>query len=310
MAQPIPAFPAQFLGEPSQHRFEQIDKDRGRWREIAGPFFDAGGKSFAIIEKASPNRSDRRKVHHSFFLILKGELKFGLGREASSVTPETLLFIPAGTAFTRSQEKHAVWIEIELDDTPFWSALKSRGTFARKYESTGLVYLLACSIIHALRSQDIYSIRCAHENAGVLITLLKRELERAGGELTTAEADKLTDLVAQIQEHPEYSWDLPNMCRRVAMSQRGLYRAFARAFKMPPVKLVRSIRMEHAAGMLSSTERTVNDIAIAVGYRSPYSFSRLFKERFGVSPDQYRRLSQEERQAILAETPASIPADR
>ena len=47
--------------------------------------------------------------------------------------------------------------------------------------------------------------------------------------------------------------------------------------------------MEQAARLLRETERSVADIAQAVGYDSPSRFSAAFKETYGVLPREYRR---------------------
>ena len=52
---------------------------------------------------------------------------------------------------------------------------------------------------------------------------------------------------------------------------------------------IKGHRMEQAARLLRETERSVADIAQAVGYDSPSRFSAAFKETYGVLPREYRR---------------------
>ena len=47
--------------------------------------------------------------------------------------------------------------------------------------------------------------------------------------------------------------------------------------------------LEGTARLLRETERSVADIAQAVGYDSPSRFSAAFKETYGVLPREYRR---------------------
>jgi AraC-like DNA-binding protein len=48
------------------------------------------------------------------------------------------------------------------------------------------------------------------------------------------------------------------------------------------------IRMQLAVDMLHRGDRTVAEVATAVGYESGASFGRVFKRQFGSSPRQMR----------------------
>ena len=48
------------------------------------------------------------------------------------------------------------------------------------------------------------------------------------------------------------------------------------------------IRLENAAILLLQTDLPLNDIAYKIGYDTPSSFTKAFKNRFGISPRQYR----------------------
>ncbi len=52
-------------------------------------------------------------------------------------------------------------------------------------------------------------------------------------------------------------------------------------------------RVEKAKEMLMSSQRSVSEIALAVGYDNFSYFSRLFKEKTGYSPKDYRKLKKE-----------------
>lgn len=52
-----------------------------------------------------------------------------------------------------------------------------------------------------------------------------------------------------------------------------------------------ALRVEHAAGLLCHTDACVCEIAEQVGYRQYKRFLRHFKQRYGVTPEQYRKRS-------------------
>jgi AraC-like DNA-binding protein len=52
-------------------------------------------------------------------------------------------------------------------------------------------------------------------------------------------------------------------------------------------------RMKRAASLLTRTARSVKDIAAEAGYQHPSDFSRIFRNTFGVSPQEFRRAGPE-----------------
>ena len=64
---------------------------------------------------------------------------------------------------------------------------------------------------------------------------------------------------------------------------------FTKIQKISPSKLVTQLRMKQAKEMLLSTDLSLKDIADAVGYYDVSYFSRVFKEREGISPGNFRK---------------------
>lgn len=48
------------------------------------------------------------------------------------------------------------------------------------------------------------------------------------------------------------------------------------------------LRIRQAKELLHSTDMTVNDISMSVGYYNASSFIRRFKQHEGVTPNEYR----------------------
>jgi transcriptional regulator GlxA family with amidase domain len=60
---------------------------------------------------------------------------------------------------------------------------------------------------------------------------------------------------------------------------------------IPPMAYVTRWRLQLGAQMLSSTSRSVAQIATAVGYESEPAFNRAFKREFGSPPARFRTKS-------------------
>ncbi|HEY3632988.1 MAG TPA: AraC family transcriptional regulator [Jatrophihabitantaceae bacterium] len=79
-----------------------------------------------------------------------------------------------------------------------------------------------------------------------------------------------------------------DLARAAGLSRAHFSREFRRAFGESPHVYLLTRRLERAASMLRSTDRSVADICIAVGLDSIGSFTTSFTRMFGRSPTAYR----------------------
>ena len=64
---------------------------------------------------------------------------------------------------------------------------------------------------------------------------------------------------------------------------------FKDAVGMAPHSYLLNLRLSHAADVLLTTDQSVSAIAYSVGFSDPLYFSRLFKKRYNVSPELFRK---------------------
>jgi AraC-like DNA-binding protein len=79
-----------------------------------------------------------------------------------------------------------------------------------------------------------------------------------------------------------------DMARAAGLSRAHFSREFRRAFGESPHAYLLTRRLERAAAMLRSTDRSVTDICFSVGLQSLGSFTTSFTRTYGVSPTAYR----------------------
>ena len=82
---------------------------------------------------------------------------------------------------------------------------------------------------------------------------------------------------------------LDDMAGVACMSTSHFLRTFKQILGQTPHQFLVSTRMARAARLLQDTDRPVTEVAFAVGFESPGSFSWLFRRRFGDSPTGYRK---------------------
>jgi AraC-like DNA-binding protein len=82
--------------------------------------------------------------------------------------------------------------------------------------------------------------------------------------------------------------DVDDLARAAGLSRAHFSREFRRAFGESPHAYLLTRRLERAAALLRTTDRTVVEICFAVGLRSLGSFTSSFTRTYGRSPTAYR----------------------
>jgi transcriptional regulator GlxA family with amidase domain len=82
--------------------------------------------------------------------------------------------------------------------------------------------------------------------------------------------------------------DVPELARAARLSPAHFSREFARAFGETPHRYLLTRRLERAAALLRTTDRSVADICMTVGLRSVGSFTTSFGRMYELPPMAYR----------------------
>jgi len=95
--------------------------------------------------------------------------------------------------------------------------------------------------------------------------------------------------LALLRAQPEAPWTVADLARKVGLSRTVLAGRFRELVGEPPMSYLARVRLGQAAGYLSTTDKTVRQIARLVGYESEASLSKAFRQAFGRAPGEYRR---------------------
>jgi AraC-like DNA-binding protein len=82
--------------------------------------------------------------------------------------------------------------------------------------------------------------------------------------------------------------DVDAMAEVAGLSRAHFSREFRRAFGESPHAYLLTRRLERAAALLRTTDRSVAEICFSVGLQSVGSFTTSFTRTFGLSPTAYR----------------------
>jgi AraC family transcriptional regulator len=129
--------------------------------------------------------------------------------------------------------------------------------------------------------------------AEALSVLLAHELVRLnGGAIFTPARGGLTGLQRKrvanfIEENLARDVKLSEVAAVAELSPYHFARVFKQSFGVPPHRYHIGRRIERAKEMLS--DRSVTEVALAVGFAETSSFSAAFRRATGVTPSEFRR---------------------
>ena len=95
-----------------------------------------------------------------------------------------------------------------------------------------------------------------------------------------------------ILKHALEDIDFTKLAREMGTSESTFRRSFFKLMNMGPLQFQISLRLKYACRLLEKTDLPVAEISIRSGFTRITYFSRLFAQRFKLSPREYRAQSQ------------------
>jgi AraC family transcriptional activator of mtrCDE len=127
----------------------------------------------------------------------------------------------------------------------------------------------------------------------ILFTLVLRhycEQEQAlSGVFAVLQNKRLAKVALALLNDLSHSWSVEHMAVIATMSRASFVRAFAITAGMAPAAWLAQLRMERAQKMLQQSAISIAEVALAVGYPTLSSFSRVFRQHIGEAPQHYRK---------------------
>ena len=81
---------------------------------------------------------------------------------------------------------------------------------------------------------------------------------------------------------------LEEMATAMGMGRVPFYHKVRAITTKTPAEIVRDLRLKHACTLLVNTNINMSELAINVGFMTAENFSNIFKDKFGMTPLEYR----------------------
>ncbi len=224
------------------------------------------------------------RKYHAFVYFLSGANDYRYGDKTLHTKKDSFLYLPKGVPYSieRFSESEMIVIDFEtvqsdifapfsttVTDNEIRNCFSKSVTLFRRDESyadaavKSFVYL----VIYLLRKNDLSSF---YKPASSYL-IIKPAVE-------------------YIKEHfTEDGITIDALAALCKISTRYFTKMFAFHLKQSAKQFILSLRIELACKLLCLKAYSVSDVALSCGFSNIYYFSRLFKEKTGVSPINYKR---------------------
>ena len=279
------------------------------------------------------------EFHH----ITEGTAFVKVGEETTPLAPGDIVIMPHGDAHVMGAGAGGQPIDGDAALPSLWAGKLALASFGGGGEVTGLVCgYLACDgelikpvlaglprvlrvnirtdpagdwldnmLRHALAQAAARTpgsdVILAHLAEVLFTEVLRRYLltlpEGRTGWLAGAGDPAVGRALAALHRDSAYNWTLDSLAQEAGLSRSALTERFTRFLGQSPMAYLADWRLELGAEALRSTSRSVQRVAVDVGYDSEAAFNRAFKRRFSVPPARYRREAR-------SRVPAKLPPPR
>ena len=110
-----------------------------------------------------------------------------------------------------------------------------------------------------------------------------------------------------IDKHYAEPIDVDMIASEACFSKYDFIRQFKKTYGKTPYNYLKMVRLNKAAELLESTEKSIQDVCFSVGYTSLSSFSGLFKKAYNVSPLNYQTMHAERAKSMQAQPRNYVP---
>lgn len=144
--------------------------------------------------------------------------------------------------------------------------------------------------INQLVRQKEYNSRLAKAYMQLILAHVFTDMEIVPKE-SVGTNDIIYNAVEYVAKNFREEITLEKMAYHLCVSKYVLSRMFAKTFHCNFSKYVNGIRLSYAQEILQDSKESITNIALDCGFESQRTFNRVFKERYKMTPREYRNRS-------------------
>ena len=119
-------------------------------------------------------------------------------------------------------------------------------------------------------------------------SILARGIEIQQYSNDTKESIHVQEAIAYIKNYYSQKITVEDIANYLALNRSYLYTIFMNSLGISPKDFLTEFRISRGKEQLALTNLSVEEIAVSCGYRNSLAFGKVFKQKVGITPTQYR----------------------
>lgn len=263
-----------YIGTLHTHKYIEVSYilSGSAIHEIAGKTYHAKRGDLFIINMDTPHVFRREPQEQEPFIVY--DLMFTLDFFDNSITGD-----------------HA--IEALRNSFMFYSLFKGRSDHPLYFSVSGGTYAMFGDLFHR-----IYMEYCGQEVGyleiiraylmQLIITIFRMDIRQKKDENSSRSNQAVEYVLEYINQNYAQPLSVSILANEVYLNPDYLGRIFRDATGTTVSAIIQKVRIDRVCSLLSTTDRTVTDIALSCGFEDMKFFYSVFKKHMGMLPGNYR----------------------
>ncbi|MGY3791865.1 helix-turn-helix domain-containing protein [uncultured Aquimarina sp.] len=159
----------------------------------------------------------------------------------------------------------------------------------RKIKQKGMIRILQIEgMVYQILSMHIQQHDRAMKKEVLPTTLLRRELTI------------IRRLAKKIINNVSKDYSLEQLSEESGLSQAKLQEGFKVLYTRTVTEYIRHVRLEVARDLIRSTDMNISEVVYSIGFSSRSYFSKIFKEKYNISPNDFKNSVERPVEQIMA----------
>ncbi|MDF0707332.1 AraC family transcriptional regulator [Flagellimonas okinawensis] len=147
----------------------------------------------------------------------------------------------------------------------------------KKIKAKGMVRIMMIEgYVYQILSMHMIQHNKEVQNRRPQTNLLKRELKT------------IRNYVKKIEKNIAKDFSLEDISAETGLTQAKLQEGFKLLYNKTVTEYIRHARLELARDYISTTEMNISEVVYSIGFTSRSYFSKIFKEKYGISPSEFK----------------------
>ncbi|MCI5699911.1 MAG: AraC family transcriptional regulator [Lachnospiraceae bacterium] len=125
---------------------------------------------------------------------------------------------------------------------------------------------------------------------GYLYIILSSIINTSSSEIAMKQSHGyIKEAISYIKANYHTEISIEDISKSLSLDRKYFSKLFKMELNLSPSEYLMQFRISKACELLQTTNMTISEIAVTVGYSNQFSFSRVFKKHLGMSPTDFRK---------------------